>query len=359
MARKQKHTEWENNYVEKLKFLKELYDERKAFIDSYNAAFQDEDTSNGGGQVSSSGSSDAASITAGNSYEEKAWNFFAEKGFTAAACAGILANLKQESGVDPTKKQYGGGPGRGLCQWEEGGRWDSLLKWAKDKDPWAIETQLDFLWEELNGKDPTTKSILDKRYGGIEALKSATDHKWACLAFEDSFERAGKPNMERRYKYAKEYLDRFGAGSSSGAASIVGDVSGKAKLVLEHADKWLSKPNVYVLGSGRNDSDVKAGRFDCSSFVWHVFNEAGIQLGKRDSATTKTFIKMGKSVSTDELQPGDLAFFDSYGAPPGHVTIYIGGGKCIGSQSSGIGVFDMKGVYWGDVIHKEHRRVIT
>ena len=39
--------------------------------------------------------------------------------------AGIIGNLDQESGMDPTISQYDGGPGRGIAQWSTGGRWDT------------------------------------------------------------------------------------------------------------------------------------------------------------------------------------------------------------------------------------------
>jgi cell wall-associated NlpC family hydrolase len=360
--RKDKHVQWEDAYVDKLSFLKKLYEERIAFLSTFVLPGADEaDTAS-----DSAGGGSVAGLTPGNTNVEKAWNFFAKKGFTAAATAGVLGNLKQESGIDPTKKQLGGGPGRGLCQWESkhkngGGRWEALVAWAKNAgmDEWSIDAQLEYLWLELNGKDPTTLSLLNKNWGGIEGLKNATDYKWAVDAFEKSFERAGKPNLPRRYEFAKEFLDQYGNGNATAVANIVGGATGDAKLVLEIAQEWLSKPNRYVLGSGRNISDIKAGKFDCSSWVRYVFEQAGVNIGPIDATTTKTLIKLGKSVSTEDLKPGDLAFFDTTSNPPGHVTIYLGGGKCIGSQSSnGVGVFDMHSNYWGSKIHKEHRRVL-
>lgn len=361
MARSDKQVQWEKDYLEKLTRLKEMKEERLAFLDSFPPISPDGETVGG-----ISGGGVVAQKTAGSNYAEKAWNFLAGKGFTAAAVAGVLGNLRQESGIDPTKKQGGGGPGRGVCQWETkhakgGGRWNALVTWANNAglDEWAIETQLEYMWLELTGKDPTAVSILKKRFGGIDGLRLATDYKFATRAFEESFERAGTPMMEKRYTYAKEYLDKYGGGVGSATASTVNvNATGKAKLVLDIANSWLSKPNQYKLGRGRNLADIKAGKFDCSSWCRYVFEQAGVNIGPMD-ATTKTMIKLGKSVRTEDLQPGDLAFFDTTDKPPGHVTIYIGGGKCIGSQSStGVGVFDMNSKYWKPKIHREHRRVL-
>ena len=56
----------------------------------------------------------------------------------------------------------------------------------------------------------------------------------------------------------------------------------------------------------------------------------------------------GRKVSTSEMRPGDLVFFNTY-KTDGHVGIYLGGGKFIGSQSStGVAVANMSSGYWAD-----------
>jgi hypothetical protein len=60
------------------------------------------------------------------------WTFFTGKGFTQECTAGIMGNLQQESGMDPTKYQSGGGVGRGICQWTVGSdRFKNLEAHAK------------------------------------------------------------------------------------------------------------------------------------------------------------------------------------------------------------------------------------
>lgn len=354
MARKEKQVTWEDDYVEKLAFLDKLYQERIEFLATFSLpGYEEKEEAEGDGS--------AASTVAGNGNEEKAWNYFAQKGFTAAAVAGILGNLKQESGVDPKKKQGGGGPGRGLVQWESGGRWNSLLKWAKKegRSEWSIETQLDYLWKELTDSGSYEKQLLDKNFGGINGLKAMTDYKEAVQAFERSVERAGKPNMTNRYKYAKEYLDKFGGGKGSAAASMISSgAKGDAKKVLEVATSWLKKNNKYVFGGGRRKSDISAGRFDCSSFVRYCFEKAGHDIGDLGSVSTTALRKKGKAVKRSELKPGDLVFFHTY-KHDGHVTIYMGNDKCIGTQSStGVGVISMNNSYWKARLSTTLRRVL-
>jgi peptidoglycan DL-endopeptidase CwlO len=112
-------------------------------------------------------------------------------------------------------------------------------------------------------------------------------------------------------------------------------------IVIHAGDKYIGN-SVYVFGGGRNSYDVANGRFDCSAFVAWAFKQAGIKVG----AHTDILKNTGTRVSMSEARPGDLVFFDTYKID-GHVGIYLGGGKFIGSQSStGIAIADLtKGFY--------------
>lgn len=50
---------------------------------------------------------------------EQLYNYYVKK-FGPKTSAAIVANIAKESGGDPNRKQLGGGPGRGLLQWEIG-----------------------------------------------------------------------------------------------------------------------------------------------------------------------------------------------------------------------------------------------
>ena len=56
--------------------------------------------------------------------DQASFDYFVGKGLTPFQAAGIVGNLDQESGVNPTAVQSGG-PGRGVAQWSVGGRWDT------------------------------------------------------------------------------------------------------------------------------------------------------------------------------------------------------------------------------------------
>lgn len=70
--------------------------------------------------------------------------------------------------------------------------------------------------------------------------------------------------------------------------------------------------------------------FDCSGFTMFVFNQWNIDLPH----TSKGQAEDGTKVSKDDLQPGDLIFFNTGGAGISHVGIYLGDGKFIHSASN-------------------------
>jgi cell wall-associated NlpC family hydrolase len=67
--------------------------------------------------------------------------------------------------------------------------------------------------------------------------------------------------------------------------------------------------------------------FDCSGLVMYVYAQLGIELPHYAAAQ----FGFGTAVPRDELQPGDLVFFDKLG----HVGIYIGGGEMVHAPETG------------------------
>ncbi|EIJ78294.1 NLP/P60 protein [Bacillus methanolicus PB1] len=117
--------------------------------------------------------------------------------------------------------------------------------------------------------------------------------------------------------------------------------NGNIKTVITAGYKYIGN-SVYVFGGGRNAYDIANGRFDCSGFVHWAFSQAGIKVG----SSTDSLKNSGRQISVKEMQPGDLVFFDTF-KKDGHVGIYIGKGKFIGSQSStGVAIADMSTGYW-------------
>ena len=70
-----------------------------------------------------------------------------------------------------------------------------------------------------------------------------------------------------------------------------------------------------------------SGGFDCSGFTMYVFAQIGVSLPHY----TGSQYAMGTPVSRDQLQAGDLVFFNGLG----HMGIYIGGGNMIHAPHTG------------------------
>lgn len=98
--------------------------------------------------------------------------------------------------------------------------------------------------------------------------------------------------------------------------------SGQA--IINLASQFLGQP--YIWGS----ADPSQGGFDCSGLVQYVYGQLGIQLPRVSSQQ----YSVGVPIDLSQAQPGDLVFYNpgDSGAPaglPGHVAIYIGGGKVL------------------------------
>ena len=85
--------------------------------------------------------------------------------------------------------------------------------------------------------------------------------------------------------------------------------------------------------------------FDCSGFVDHVFKEG---LGLYLPHSARQISKTGEAVTQDELQPGDLVFFNTMRRAFSHVGIYLGDNKFVHAPRSGgvVRVEDMSDSYW-------------
>jgi cell wall-associated NlpC family hydrolase len=85
--------------------------------------------------------------------------------------------------------------------------------------------------------------------------------------------------------------------------------------------------------------------FDCSGFVQYVFRQAAGLVLPRSSFDQ---ILLGVSVAREDLQPGDLVFFNTMRATASHVGIYIGGNRFIHSPRRGksVEIVDFNNSYW-------------
>src|SRR5580765_525663 len=110
-----------------------------------------------------------------------------------------------------------------------------------------------------------------------------------------------------------------GAVTSPQPAPVYAPPPSKYGGVVGIAMQYLGTPYVY--------GGASPGGFDCSGFVMYVFNQIGVSLPHNAAAQ----YGYGMPVSRDQLQAGDLVFFNGLG----HVGLYIGGGQFIHAPHTG------------------------
>ncbi|MFZ5968430.1 MAG: NlpC/P60 family protein [Bacillota bacterium] len=120
-----------------------------------------------------------------------------------------------------------------------------------------------------------------------------------------------------------EVYQRIGSLVSRGGKERITVEENKRQQIVDTAMQYIGVP--YKWGG------TSPSGFDSSGFVWYVFKQNGIQLPR----VSFDIFKAGKSISKEELLPGDLVFFEGYRPGPSHGTIYIGEGKFIHSPSTG------------------------
>ncbi len=115
-----------------------------------------------------------------------------------------------------------------------------------------------------------------------------------------------------------------GYASSSSLVCYPTAENGAGAEIVARALTFTGTPYVY---GGTSPSG-----FDCSGFVYYLYQGAGYNITRRAS----TIWYDGYSISLDALKAGDPVFFsNSYSSSIEHVGIYVGEGKFIHSPSTG------------------------
>ena len=265
----------------------------------------------------------------GSSVAEQVWFYFTSAGFSEEATAGIMGNLYQESGMDPTRIQNGGaGPAAGICQMEKykdySTRWGPMARKAeaKGRDWTDLESQLEFMIDDMPGqfREYTGRSPHYYPNGEwcwwpevvtIDSYKALKDIDKATEIFERVFERASKPNMSRRIEAAHSYYNMYKGTTPTSEA---------AQTIVSTAYSLIGTP--YEWGG----TDPATG-LDCSGLVGYCYKQAGITLPRTSDEIHELGEQNGDDVTSP--MPGDVCWKE------GHVAIYVGNGKMIEAPDIG------------------------
>lgn len=139
------------------------------------------------------------------------------------------------------------------------------------------------------------------------------------------------PKPEVRIENNSSYFARF-------TYQVVDSVSTKTEALINEAMQLIGVRY-------RWNGDLPQSGLDASGFVRFVFRD---KLGFLLPPKSSQMSKVGKPISRDELEPGDLVFFNTMRLTFSHVGIYVGDNKFIHSPSKGsaVRVDDLASTYW-------------
>lgn len=325
-------------------------------------------SSTGGTTTGSTGTASANGITGTN--QEIVWKFLRANGYSEAAAAGVMGNIQQECGFNPSAVEAGNNIGHGLFQWSFD-RWsgpnglDAYAK-SKGKDWTDIGLQIEFMnYEVTQGGESSCFAI----YGynsSLAGFKGQNDVNYATEMFCWSYERpsAIHANMTNRLNWANTYYNQFKGTSSTSTATadnsstqtsgstasaqsgstmtstsgtgstttggagnaIPGNTasSSKREKAVQIALQQLGKP----YGWGAKGPNT----FDCSGLVTYSYTQAGVPLpNERTQEMFNVNTTNYTKVSASQLSRGDLVMMDTFYDPsvPNHVGIYLGDGTFV------------------------------
>jgi N-acetylmuramoyl-L-alanine amidase len=164
----------------------------------------------------------------------------------------------------------------------------------------------------------TSSEILGQLYRGEKVTVLERSGDWVRMSYNDSIQ---------GWMHGDYIRIRNQEVSRSGGQADRSTVTSLASELLEYSKRFLGVPYKWA------GTSPKTG-FDCSGFTQYVFKHFDIDLNRIAADQSR----QGEQISKQDLQSGDLVFFDTSGKVNGqitHVGIYIGDGKFIHASSPG------------------------
>lgn len=129
------------------------------------------------------------------------------------------------------------------------------------------------------------------------------------------------------------------------ARGLVPQLQEMGQSVASHTSELISTAMGMIGVAYRRGGTDAASGFDCSGFVRNVYAQVAGHLLPR---VARDQAKATQKIAKNELQPGDLVFFNTMRRAFSHVGIYLGNGKFIHAPRSGsaVRIENIKDSYW-------------
>ena len=155
----------------------------------------------------------------------------------------------------------------------------------------------------------------------VTSMASPKVTKNTAAWVEEAKEQAEAERAAEEAKAAEE------AAAAAAAEAEAAQKSSKRQQVVDYALSFVG--GRYVWGG----TDPHTGA-DCSGFTGYILRNAG---GVSISRSSSEQAGEGRTVSAENMQPGDLLFY-SKGGGVNHVAMYIGNGQVVHASSSKTGI---------------------
>jgi peptidoglycan DL-endopeptidase CwlO len=182
-----------------------------------------------------------------------------------------------------------------------------------------------------------------KRANAVRRLASQKQQIQSALARQKRLLASIHSSIHQLQEEERQREARLRAAAEARLRAIAAAKAAAAKAA-ESSGNTFPPPPPPILGNGSGHPDAarialqylgvpyvwggaSPSGFDCSGLVMYVYAQLGISLPHY----TVSQWNVTMPISTSEMQPGDLVFFDGLG----HVGIYIGGGQFVDAPHTG------------------------